>query len=146
MYHHLLIGLDGSEVGRLALARGLELARLTSARVTLLHAYDDPIPTWADPESLAYRAGLYQDLGKLGQQLLDEAAAEAQAQGVNATTRLEARMRPADALLKASAGCDLIVVGSHGRRGFDRLVMGSVAEAVARRATTSVLIVRPAPR
>lgn len=57
--------------------------------------------------------------------------------------RLERRVNPANALVAASAGHDLVVLGSYGRRGFDK-VMGSVAEAVARRAQASVLIVKPA--
>lgn len=145
MFQRLLVGLDGSAVGRLAFERALELAGLTGASLTLLHAFDDPIPSWADPESLPYRTGLYRDLGALGQELLEGAAAEARQRGVAVAIRLERQVSPADALVAASAEHDLLVLGSHGRRGFARLVMGSVAEAVARRAQASVLIVKPAP-
>lgn len=143
MYRHILIGLDGSRVSQLALARGLELARQSAARLTLLHAYEDPIPGWADPESLPYRVGLYQDLETLGRQVLERAAEEVRAAGLEAQTRLERKMNPGDALVAASRECDLLIVGAHGRRGFDRLIMGSVAEGVARRATCDVLIVKP---
>lgn len=54
---------------------------------------------------------------------------------------------PRDAILEASKRCeaDLIVIGSHGRRGLSRLVLGSVAEAVVRRAECPVLVVRGLP-
>lgn len=50
---------------------------------------------------------------------------------------------PAEAILRAAVGADLIIIGTHGRGGFDRFRHGSVAEQIVREARTPVLLVRP---
>jgi len=72
---------------------------------------------------------------------------QARASGVEATTALVAagsRRVPTAIVEEATAaGVDLIAMGTHGRRGVERFLLGSVAEGVARRATVSVLLMRP---
>jgi nucleotide-binding universal stress UspA family protein len=80
--------------------------------------------------------------------LLAEARSEAEKAGVRAETQLleldERSQRISDRIANEAAAwpADLIVLGTHGRRGMDRLVLGSVAEGVARTATAPVMLVR----
>jgi nucleotide-binding universal stress UspA family protein len=81
-----------------------------------------------------------------GEEILARAAARASQARVEAeSTLLESDGRRVSATVVKEAqrwGADLIVVGTHGRRGLDRLLLGSVAEGVARTAPVSVLLVR----
>jgi nucleotide-binding universal stress UspA family protein len=86
---------------------------------------------------------------KAGWDIVDRAAAKARTAGIEPQLRLlESDGRHVAGGLVEEArqwGADLIVVGTHGRRGFNRLFLGSVAEGVARAAPTSVLLVRRPP-
>ena len=89
---------------------------------------------------------LDQALRQQGELVLWEAAERAGAYGVTATTALieagERRVAAAIVDEAASAGADLIAMGTHGRRGVEKLLLGSVAEGVARRAGVPVLPIR----
>ena len=76
--------------------------------------------------------------------LLAKARHRAQEAGIAAQTLHLPRHRPADGILEAAdeKGCDLIVMGSHGRRGLNRLLLGSQAAEVLVRATVPVLVVK----
>jgi nucleotide-binding universal stress UspA family protein len=148
MFGRILVAVDGSSTSSAALARALELARAAPAAVCVLHVIDSPydypdvmyghVP--GDLEEL--RAAWH----KAGRDVLDEAIAQARGAGCEPETRLvESGGRHASAAIVEEArrwGADLIAVGTHGRRGLDRLLLGSVAEGVARRADVSVLLVR----
>ena len=149
MFTSLLIATDGSALGDKALAAGLDLARLHGARVTIMTA--------SDPVSTALGAGGFGsiDAGPILIQLEARYAEEAQAIVAAATARaLEAGItaetlhlpqhRPADAIVQTATelGCDTIIMGSHGRRGFQRLLLGSQAAEVLARASIPVLIVK----
>ncbi|WP_343204389.1 universal stress protein [Rhodanobacter sp. PCA2] len=81
-----------------------------------------------------------------GQALLDEAATELRRNGTQVETiRLESKGERVSELIAQQAeasGCDLVVLGTHGRRGVDRLLLGSDAEQVARIAPVPVMLVR----
>jgi len=149
MFNTLLIATDGSELGNKALAAGLELAKLHSAKVTIMTA--------SDPVSSAIGAGGFGsiDAGPIliqlearyaeeAQTILAAAAGKAQSAGIAAETLYVPQHRPADAIVQTAKdlGCDTIVMGSHGRRGFERLLLGSQAAEVLARAGTAVLIVK----
>ena len=143
MYQRILMPTDGSGCARKAARKGLELARQLGSRVTFLHVLENPlIAGYAAPEALPYSAQLYQDLKKAGGEILDEALAMAEEFGVEATASLIENRRPADAVHEAEADHDLVVLGTHGRRGVDRWMFGSVAEAALRRAKTPYLVIR----
>ena len=89
-------------------------------------------------------------LNQFGRQLLAKAGEQAKAQGVTAETSLHDLRggRVADAIVEEArqSRCDLIVIGTHGRRGVSRALMGSDAESVVRSSPVPVLLVRaPAP-
>jgi len=148
MYKRILVAIDASPTSEKALAEALALARRYDAVLNIVHA--------ADESALAQHGmglGSYIDVEKVkeairaeSKQLLDEAKANAVAAGVNAEVQLlEATdKRVAEQIAEGAAAwqADLIVIGTHGRRGIDRLLVGSVAERLTRIATTSLLLVR----
>lgn len=141
MYSKILIALDGSEASRSALEDGLRLAREQGAKVLLLHVYE-PIVT----SSTHGVVDLTQAMRAEGEQIAGAALGEARTAGVEARSSVvnaEGR-RVASAIVDEAnaAGIDLIVIGTHGRRGLEHLVLGSVAEGVARRARVPVLLIR----
>ena len=80
MFESILIPTDGSSTSDKAIEKGLELARLAGARVTFLHVLENPLTSgYATPEAMPYAAQLYQDLRASGEQILQEAAARAEA-------------------------------------------------------------------
>jgi nucleotide-binding universal stress UspA family protein len=143
VFESILIPTDGSSTSDKAIEKGLELARLANARVTFLHVLENPLVSgYATPEAMPYAAQLYQDLRTSGEQILGEALAKAEAQGVPATTRLVEDTDPVKAIVEASKEHDAVVMGTHGRRGFNRWMFGSVAEGALRRADKPFLMVR----
>lgn len=139
MYKYILVPLDGSEPSAAALREALKLAREQRAKVCLTHVYETIQHVVAEGA-----VDLTPAVRRQGEQLLAEASTRAREAGVEASTALVAagnRRIPAAIVEQAeSAGADLIAMGTHGRRGFERLVLGSVAEGVARRATVPVLL------
>lgn len=149
MFKSLLIATDGSELGDKAVAAGVELAKAHGAKVLVLTA--------TDPVATGLGAGGYGtfDAGPIIAQLEDDYAAEAKkllaaakdklaASGLAAETLHVPRHRPADAILEVATerGIDTIVMGSHGRRGLGRLLLGSQASEVLARSSVPVLIVK----
>lgn len=141
MYKHILIAVDGSEASGAALNDGLNLAREQGAKTLLLHVYEPIVGS-----SSQGVIDLTQAMRAEGEQIVASALEQARKAGVEARSKLvdaEGR-RVASAIVKEAnaAGVDLIVLGTHGRRGLEHLVLGSVAEGVARRAEVPVLLIR----
>jgi len=149
MFNTLLIATDGSELGNKALAAGLDLAKLHGAKITIMTA--------SDPVSSAIGAGgfgsidagpiliqLEERYAEEAQTILAAASAKALEAGITAQTLHVPQHRPADAIVQTATelGCDTIIMGSHGRRGFQRLLLGSQAAEVLARASVAVLIVK----
>lgn len=149
MFKTLLIATDGSELGNRALEAGLALARLNGAAVTILTA-TDPISTgigsggFGTIDAGPILARLEEAYAAEAADLLAAARHQAQEAGIAAETLHLPRHRPADGILEtaASKSADLIVMGSHGRRGIGRLLLGSQAAEVLARASIPVLIVK----
>ena len=143
MYDRILIPTDGSVTARKAAREGLRLANDHGSRVTFLHVLENPLLAgYAAPEALPYSANLYQDLKRAAGEILDEALELAKEAGVDARGELIENRRAADAILEHAEDHDLVVMGTHGRKGFDRFVFGSVAELTLRRCPVPVLVVR----
>jgi len=141
MYKLILIPVDGSESSRQALEEGLLLAAEQHAAVRLLHVCES-----MGHVVIGGVADLDQAVRQKGELVLWEATERSGAYGVKATTALveagERRVAAAIVDEAESAGADLIAMGTHGRRGFEKLLLGSVAEGVARRAGVPVLLIR----
>ena len=145
MYKKILVPIDGSPTSNLGLQEALRLAQHHKAKLRLLHIADVLIMTPA-LEGGRYVADAQQALREEGKRIVGKAMAFARSRGVVAdAVMLEIVGGRAANLIVAQAKkwrADLIVVGTHGRRGLSRLFMGSDAEQVVRTAPVPVLTVR----
>ncbi len=145
MYQRILMPTDGSPTSDRALEQGIELARLLGAEVTFLHVLENPLAAgYATPETLPYAAQLYQDLKESSKAILDSALERAKAAGVTATAQLVENRDPVQAITEAAKDYDAVVMGTHGRAGFNRWMFGSVAEGALRRSEKPFLMVKGA--
>lgn len=146
MYSRLLVPLDGSPTALLALDHAAALARLSGAGVMLLHVIEPMQHSSGFERPKVYIEDVRPRFLASGQALLDEAASRLRAQGITVETVLQESgvERVSEQIVRqAEAGaCDLIILGTHGRRGVGRLLLGSDAEQVARTAPVPVMLVR----
>lgn len=148
MYQRILVPIDGSDTSTKGLDEAIALAKLTGGRLRIFHAIDD-LSMATGYESYAVYAGDMLPLLKArGEKLLEEAKARSAVAGVDAETVLRetAAERLCDLVVEQARrySAELIVIGTHGRRGFGRLLMGSDAEQIVRISTVPVLLVRSA--
>jgi nucleotide-binding universal stress UspA family protein len=146
MYERILVPIDGSATSDLGLQEAVKLAKLTGARLKLLHV-TDVLSLAIAGEAYAGPAGdLLSETRKEGTELLARTKAAVEAQGLAADTVLfdNASGRVAELVAEEAAKwrADVIVLGTHGRRGVGRLMLGSDAEQIVRSAPVPVLIVR----
>jgi nucleotide-binding universal stress UspA family protein len=145
MYKRILVPLDGSDTASRGFEEAVALAREMKAQLVLLHAVD-AFPVLAEMGAAATFQTVQDGLRQFGEDLLSRARSTAADHGVAADMRLvEASTGRAADVINAMArdlDCDLIVMGTHGRRGFSHLMMGSDAAAVARASDVPVLLVR----
>jgi len=146
MYRRILVPFDGSEVSTRALVSALRLARLSGAALRLLHIVGELNAQVAFAPAEACVEHVLPALRAAGRHVLDEGCARAAAAGVSADAVLVEDMtaRVADLVTEQARAwkADLIVIGTHGRRGVDRFLAGSAAEQVLRHADVPVLLVR----
>lgn len=146
MYDRILVPIDGSPTSERALAEAAGLARLCSATLRLLHVMDPltHITGYERPE--VFVREIEPALRQAAQDLLAKARDRVADERVKVETELvdSVGQRVSDIILDQAAAwpADLIVIGTHGRRGVDRVLMGSDAEQVARRSPVPVLLVR----
>jgi nucleotide-binding universal stress UspA family protein len=145
MYKRILVAVDGSRTSDLALKEAIKLAKDQVAILRLIHVIDET-PVYAMAE-VPYSMDEYQKtIREAGRKELAKSADRAKAARLKFDTKLLVTMTHSigDVINKEaerwSAG--LIVIGTNGRRGFNRLLLGSVAERVIRSAAKPVLIIR----
>lgn len=134
--------IDFSETSRVALEQAAELSRRYQAKLSLLHVFEPP---GATAELMVSPPEFLDQTIKELERKLDLWKAEAERHGAAPVRALVATGSPATEIARfaTTAGCDLVVMGTHGRRGLPHLVLGSVAERVVREAPCAVLVVRP---
>ena len=146
-YERILVPVDGSATANAGLKHAVELAKASGAKLRLLHVIDEA-PLLSYPEAVYQIGDFIEDLTRAGQELLQKAKRFAESQGVTAETRMvESRgLRVADVIGVEAKRYrpSLIVIGTHGRRGVSRLLMGSDAELVMRNTTVPVLLIHGA--
>ena len=144
MYHSILVPLDGSEPSHTGLQHAIGLARDTHATLHLLHVIDS-FPLMFELSSQTSFDTMQQELHRWSEGMLETARRQAAEQGVKAEAILRDMRagRVADCIVEVAreASCDLIVMGTHGRRGVRRMMLGSDAESVARTSHIPVLLV-----
>jgi nucleotide-binding universal stress UspA family protein len=154
MFKHVLVAVDGSPTGNRGLKVAIGLASDQKASLAIVHVIDDVGGVSYVGEMGYVPAGyvdqLLEDLRTNGRRILSKAEAAARDGGVDAKAVLvESKGGSiADAILAQARKqhADVIVLGTHGRRGLGRVLMGSDAEAVLRDARVPVLLVRTPER
>ena len=148
-YQRILVPVDGSPTATKGMGEAISLAKESGAKLLLLHIVDE-YPAFATPEIGASIGPLIDALRESGRQTLAGIAAVAKAAGVNPETELVENFgqRVAEAIVDKAVGwkADLIVMGTHGRRGITRALVGSDAELVVRYSPIPVLLVPPEGR
>jgi nucleotide-binding universal stress UspA family protein len=148
MYKRILVPVDGSSASLQGLSEALSIAKGLNATVRVLHVVDEFVAAPSLGPGLYYEESVKacREGGKL---TLSEAAAFAHARGAEPETLLIDTIgrRAADVITEQAKewGAELIVMGTHGRRGVRRLVLGSDAELVVRQSPVPVLLVRERP-
>jgi nucleotide-binding universal stress UspA family protein len=141
-YRRILVPTDFSGISEAALDAARSLAD-ADAEIDLLHCWQMPIPVTSYYVPTTSRgASLKQLRGEIegDARVQVEALAERfRADGIELSSDV-IESSPAEGIIDRAAGYDLIAMGSHGHRGFRRLLLGSVAEAVIRHAPCSVLV------
>lgn len=146
MYKKILVPLDGSELAEQALPQVSQLAGCTGAEVVLLRVPSEPVYDYLVPDP-DIAVEMRSDIETAAQVYLDEIAAELRAMDLKVSTLVVWGAPVQDTILEVARQlhADLIVMSTHGRSGLARLVIGSVADDVVRRAPVPVLLVRPNP-
>ena len=144
MYKSILVPLDGSETSEDGLQQAIGIARGAQATLHLLHVIDS-FPVMFEMSSQANFETMKQSLRNWSEAMLETARRKAAEQGVNAQVILRELVtgRVSDSIVQVAhdAACDLIVMGTHGRRGLRRMMLGSDAESVVRLCHIPVLLV-----
>ena len=142
MYKNILIPIDGSECSAYAAKEGLDFAKSIDATVTFLNAIEDPMRTiFYSPEAAIHADDLYEAAKRAGTETLATSKQLGSDLGVTTETRLIEREHPATAILEAEKDFDLVIMGTHGRRGIRHFLLGSVTEEVIRRATKPYMVI-----
>jgi nucleotide-binding universal stress UspA family protein len=145
-FRHTLVALDGLPEGERVLEPAIELGSLCpDARFTLVQVVEPPIPLIT---RLAMRPARMQPQRRELQEncargYLERVAMRMRARGLHVTTQMISARGPGEQILglAQAIGADLLVVGTHGARGVERMLLGSVADKVIRGASQAVLVV-----
>lgn len=146
MYQRILVPIDGSLTSLRGLDEALRLAELTGASLCLVHVVDElKYVTGFEPFAV-YSSDLLPLMEQAGEQILQQGRERAARAGIQAEsvlfTSLAGRVSEIVAEQAKAWGADLIVMGSHGRHGVGRMLLGSDAELLLRIAPVPVLLVR----
>jgi nucleotide-binding universal stress UspA family protein len=145
-YKRILVPVDGSRTSKLGLREAIRLAKGQRGSLRLIHVVDGHYALYGGAEMAVDIGGLLHSLEQTGRRLLRQAEAQARKQGVPCSIALLETMTgpAADEIVRQARkwSADLIVLGTHGRRGVRRLVMGSDAEQIVRTSPVPVLLVR----
>jgi nucleotide-binding universal stress UspA family protein len=141
----ILLAIDDSKFSQAAIKAVMTQARPKETEVRVLHVIE-PLPLYPDGQAWGYGSEASQILEGQREEAEGLVARASQAlrdAGFSVTTAIE-QGNPKVVIIDSATqwSPDLIIVGSHGRKGLDRFLMGSVSEAVARHARCSVQIVR----
>ena len=146
MYQNILVPVDGSPTSMQGLEQAIGMARLTNGRIRLIHIVDELSFALAADSYAAYAGDWLSILRENGAKLLQECLETVEASGISVDTVLRDNLDGSvDQLVTREAAtwpADLIVLGTHGRRGAKRLFLGSSAESILRTAPVPVLLVR----
>jgi len=140
MYANILLSTDGSDVARKGVKHGIALAKALNAKVTVITVTESPMLYLPTQEDLVSSEAACKERAD---KALDEVRAMAQQIGISAELLHVPDAHPATAIIETakSRGCDLIVMASHGHRGFRKLLLGSQTTEVVVGGSVPVLVV-----
>ena len=145
LYRKILVPIDGSPASNRGLEEAIKLARDQGARLRLVHVLDELVSV-PGAEAVVYLGNTADLLREAGEQILAQARELVKTSGLESESVVLETVggRAAESIIAEAAAwaADLIVLGTHGRRGVKRLVMGSDAEEIVRTAPVPVLLVR----
>ena len=149
MYDRILVPTDGSDISAAAEKAAIAFARAHGSEIVALAVGQPQSPIASAEAAMAIDPGLDDEVllaaaNERARRVADACAAA----GVTCTPLALLDYTPAEAIVATadSQGCDLIFMGSHGRRGLSRLIAGSVTEKVLADANVPVLVMRPQPK
>jgi nucleotide-binding universal stress UspA family protein len=142
LYRKFLLATDGSESARKAADAAIELAQLSGAKIYAVGVIDRSIYS-SVPEDLEWEEEMYARFRELGEEAVSYVEETAKNAGLGVETIL-LEGHPAEEIVEFAEknGIDLIIVGSLGKSGIERFLLGSVSEKVVRNAKVPVLVVR----
>jgi nucleotide-binding universal stress UspA family protein len=155
MYANILLSTDGSDVAKKGLENGFALAKALNAKVTVITVTEPLAISVIEPLSIDFGSGhagggSAEEVARFdaackeqAAKVLDEAQAMAEHIGISAELLHIPNAHPASAMIETakSRGCDLIVMGSHGRRGLRKFFLGSQTSEILAAASVPVLVV-----
>jgi len=150
MYQRILVPVDGSTTSDRGLDQAIALARLSGGSIRLVNVLDELVFTTGFETGATYTGTVLPALRQQSERILAAGRERVAAAGLTVDTlTVECfAKRPCDVIVEQAAQwpADLIVIGTHGRRGVSRMLLGSDAEQVARMAPVPVLLVRSAEK
>ncbi len=138
-FEKILVPTDGSEFTKHAVDKALELAKLSGGKVTALYVLDRSI--YANSPMDTAVINVYDTLEKEGSYATSYVAEKAKEMGVNVEEKLVEGV-PAKVILQESEAYDIVVMGTLGRTGISKLLMGSVAEKIVQNAKCPVMVAK----
>jgi nucleotide-binding universal stress UspA family protein len=143
-FKNILVPVDGSRFSSRALREARKVAKRESGRIILLGVVELPVAVFEGYQEFSVNIELEEQFSLRMKQILEQEAETLKKEGISVDTVVRTG-NPADEIvsLARSEKADLVMMTTHGRRGFMRFMLGSVAEKVVRTSPCSVLVVRP---
>ena len=144
MFKHILVPVDGSATSLIAIDKAAGLAKAFGSAITAIYVID-PYPFTGVGADFAYGQDQYLNAARAeASTAIDSVNQRLKAAGVQADTRVVDAHSVWRGILEAAdaVGVDLIVIGSHGRRGLEKLALGSVTQSVLSHTKITTLVVR----
>ena len=143
MFSNILVALDGSKISQRALTEAVDLARLMNATLQAVHVMEAITSAQSSLDQMDNSLEMYQLLEKEGNDILEGARKYCADQGITLIPHLK-QGNPGTEIISLSEQekCDIIVVASHGKSGFDRLFLGSVSSFVVKNNKGTTMVVR----
>ena len=138
----IVVGVDGSTHAKAALAWALDEARLRGASVEIVHVWQFPSVAMTSFGSASLPVVTPEDLGAAAEAVIHDVVAGLTPEDRKLVTSTVERGHPAEVLLAAAKGADMLVVGSRGHGGFAGMLLGSVSSQVVHHAPCPVVVVR----
>ena len=133
--NRIVIPVDKSEISKMAVEKGVDMAKLLGVDVTIISIDDS--------RQFIASAALGNKLRKEHEAILEEHKKTAESKQVNAKTEIIVGDTPVDEIVKYVNDDDLIVMATHQKKGLERFVLGSVSEEVLKRVNCNVMILKP---